>query len=101
MRTSDETLFKALHEVGLYQLAAAAREGEYNEFFGERATPMVDLVADLKQAHTASSDPTRQAQIVTLLQRAMNGDFDATRAEYEEWRDSPEAQVILRELIDD
>ena len=51
-----------------------AKAGGYDDYESQSATPIVDLVRDLKQAG-----------IDWLAERAMNGDFDATKEEAEAW----------------
>lgn len=55
-------------------MEAKARTGYYDDFKSPIATPMVQLVHDLQ----AAGKPD-------LAKRAMNGEFDGTKAEAEEW----------------
>ncbi len=52
----------------------AARAGRYDDYEGTTATPIIDLVNDLKQ--TGAYD---------LAKRAMGGEFDGTKEEADEW----------------
>ncbi len=52
----------------------AARAGRYDDYEGTTATPIIDLVNDLKQ--TGAHD---------LAKRAIAGEWDATKEEAEAW----------------
>lgn len=55
-------------------MVTAARAGCYDDFRSESATPIMDLVRDL-----------RAAKLEAMAQRAMDGEFDATKEEAEAW----------------
>jgi len=74
MLRTKERLAQVLHAAGLFEMEKAARAGRYDDYEGESATPIVDLVHDLQAA--GKSD---------LAARAMNGEFDATKEEAEAW----------------
>ena len=71
---TSERLARALEGAGLYEMAKKARTGYYDDFRSPLATPIVQLVQDLR-AHGKHD----------LARRAMNGEFDATREEAEAW----------------
>jgi hypothetical protein len=52
----------------------AARLGRYDDFESLSATPMMDLVRDCKQLN-----------LNEIAEMAMNGEFDGTKEEAEEW----------------
>jgi hypothetical protein len=74
MLRTKERLAQVLHAAGLFDMEKAARAGRYDDFEGETATPIVDLVNDLKAVGQHD-----------LAKRAMRGEFDATKEEAEEW----------------
>ena len=74
MLRTKERLAQVLHAAGLFDMEKAARAGRYDDFEGESATPIVDLVNDLKAVG--------QHELAKL---AMCGEFDATKEEAEEW----------------
>jgi hypothetical protein len=61
----SERLAQALHSRGLLEMEEKAREGYYGDFTSPLATPIMQLVADLRA--NGSED---------LALRAMNGEFD-------------------------
>jgi len=73
MSTSDR-LAEVLAAEGLHEMAAKARTGYYDDFKSELATPIVQLVRDLQATGKAE-----------LANRVMNGEFDSTKEEAEEW----------------
>ncbi|MDE1871763.1 MAG: hypothetical protein KGI06_06015 [Candidatus Micrarchaeota archaeon] len=74
MRTKDK-LAQALEEVGAPSgMIEAALNGSYDDFESNSATPINDLIRDASK-HSLS----------TIVGRAMNGDFDATREEARAW----------------
>lgn len=64
----------------------AARAGRYDDYEGETATPIIDLVNDLKAAGEHD-----------LAKRAINGEFDATKEEAEAWYER-EGKHLVREM---
>lgn len=90
MKTRDK-LSAAIREVATEQrhhrMADKAAAGYYDDFSGQLATPIMQLVKD-----------ARQFGLHTIAERAMAGDFDATKEEADEWARSPEAQRIASEL---
>lgn len=74
MHTKDK-LARALEEVGAPSgMIESALRGAYDDFESDSATPINDLIRDASK-HGLS----------TIVGRAMNGDFDATREEAEVW----------------
>ena len=72
---TKEKLAKALTEANAPQeMIAAAISGRYDDFESHSATPIVDLVHDC-----------HHAGLTDIADRAMNGDFDATKEESEAW----------------
>jgi hypothetical protein len=95
MHTKD-MLANELTEVGLLSMANAARAGYYHDFLSPLATPGMQLCADL--AMMAEGTPNREA-ILALRQRVINGDFDASQEESDDWAGSPEGQEAFQSLI--
>lgn len=86
-QSTSERLAQVLHAAGLRNLAAKARAGYYDDFRSPLATPIVQLVKDLKAAGRDD-----------IAQRAMNGEFDATQEEAEAWRKSSEGEETIRKF---
>lgn len=78
MIPTTEKLAKALEDVNApEQMIHAARAGQYDDFKSESATPIMDLVRDLRRIGAHG-----------LVQQAMNGEFDATKEEAAAWHAS-------------
>lgn len=74
MRTKDK-LAHALREAGAPEaMVNKALAGAYDDYESESATPINELIRDASK-HGLS----------TIVGRAMNGDFDATREEARAW----------------
>lgn len=90
MRASTKKLVAALQAERSPKLDAIirrAKRDEYSDYFSESATPIADLVRALQRAGFPA-----------LAQRAMNGEFDATREESDEWAKSDEGRLTFAEL---
>jgi hypothetical protein len=95
---STEKLAAALRDAGLNAMALKAKNGWYHDFLSPLDMPSVQLAHDLKTYAEAQSWPRRnEAQAV--LERHMNGDFDATKEESEAWARTTEGQQAMRALI--
>lgn len=88
MKTKDR-LAQALREANApEEMISRAEAGQYDDFEAvDTATPIVDLV------HAC-----RAFGLNDLAERAMNGEFDATKEEAEEWMNGPEGQETYRRL---
>ena len=89
MHTKDK-LADALAGIGLTDMAAKARDGYYHDFLSPLPMPEIQLASDL----AAKDTPEAWA----LRQRVVDGEFDASREEGEEWARSPEGRAAMREL---
>jgi hypothetical protein len=87
--STKERLAAALEAegLGLYAVTHKARRGCYDDFESESATPAIDLVNDL----IACGRPD-------LAERAMAGEWDATKEEAEAWANrqtDPEMRAVI------
>jgi hypothetical protein len=71
---TKEKLSAVLRDAGLNEMSARAAVGYYDDYESELATPCIQLVTDLRAAGRED-----------LAKRAMNGEWDATREESQEW----------------
>ena len=92
MHTKDK-LAVALSDIGLDDMATKAANGYYDDFLSPIAMPMTALLAEL--AHVGS------VEALALRRKVMDGAFDATPAEAEEWASSLEGQATMRRLHGD
>jgi hypothetical protein len=84
-------LARALRDVGLDRLATAAEQGRYDDFESASATPLMDLVRDIREA-SPTADKHGPGGI---LDRVMDGEFDASQEEARAWFEN-EGQYLLR-----
>lgn len=110
LRESTRKLYLALLEAGLIDLAKRASTNEWHDYFGKHALNMNHLHAELRirwatierDAFTGEEHPGNVSKkiepIARLIASVTSGDFDATKAEAEEWRDSDEGKAIQAEL---
>ena len=86
---SSGRLAKALEEARYLDLAARARRHEFHDFLSPHATPAILLVKELRKRGKRASP---------LAQRVIDGEFDATKAESDEWAASAEGKADLDAL---
>ena len=90
MHTKD-FLARELRAANLHDMADKAAEGFYHDYLSPLATPDLQLEADLRAAGTPAAEALRQ--------RHLNGEFDASDEESDEWAKSPEGQETFAELM--
>lgn len=90
MHTKDK-LAGELEKIGLRDMAMKARGGYYHDFLSPLDTPCLQLAADLLKVGTPAA--------LALRDRHLNGEFDATKEESDEWVASPEGQAAFDALI--
>jgi hypothetical protein len=91
MMHSKDKLAGELNKVGLHEMAAKATTGYYHDFLSPLATPCLQLAADLAAVGTPAA--------LALRERHLNGEFDATKEESDEWAASPEGRATFEALI--
>lgn len=89
MHTKDK-LAAALHEAGLPDMAALAAVGHYDDFLSALETPCMQLEKDLRAAGTPAAEALRQ--------RHLQGEFDATLEESDDWANSPDGRAAFSAL---
>jgi hypothetical protein len=95
MPLPHEKLAALLMEAGLHEMSLAAREYRYHDFKSPLGFPSTQLVHDLREAMT----PKNREKVNAIYQMHMNGDFDATKEESDEWAAGPEGQDAFNRLI--
>jgi hypothetical protein len=94
MRESDSILASDLKDAGLIDLADRAEAGEWNDYFGVSATPQHDLIQTLRDRVVIANVVRKQ-----LIQQVIDGKYDGTKAEADEWAASPEGQKVFSEIV--
>lgn len=97
-RTS-ERLAVELEKVGLIGMAKMARDDYFHDFLSPLDLPEIELVNMLRVAAAGCPDAMRRMAMINLRDRVINGDFDADKAESDEWAESPEGQQAYRDLL--
>jgi hypothetical protein len=96
MHTKDK-LADALLAIGLQDMSLKARGGYYHDFLSPLDLPEMALVTALGAAATAR--PDKAEEIKALCRRVINGEFDASVEEGDEWARSKEGQDAFRSLM--
>lgn len=97
-------LARALQEIpGMPRdMITRAVDGYYHDFLSPLTFPEMQLVADLRElAVQPTTGPKARAALVAMADRVIQGDFDATKEESDEWSASPEGRETFRQLRDD
>lgn len=86
---TTEKLARALEQAQApYEMILKAREGYYDDY----KSPIVDNIGAL--VHDA-----RAAGLGAIALRAIDGEFDGTKEEANEWQRSPEGQEIFNQVM--
>lgn len=87
MKTTEK-LYRALEKADAPQVMLnRAKNGAYDDYLSESATPIFDLITDCKIFN-----------LPLIAQRARDGDFDGTQAEADAWMASPDGQATIAKL---
>lgn len=79
-----------------------AIDGYYHDYLSPLAFPEIQLVTDLRElASLPTTGPKARAALAAMVQRVIDGDFDATKEESDAWAASPEGQQAFQQLVDD
>jgi hypothetical protein len=89
MHTKD-FLAQELRKAGLNQMADKAAKGYYHDFLSPLDEPALMLAADLVAIGTP--------QALELRKRHINGEFDASISEGDDWATSEEGQAAFKGL---
>lgn len=88
---SKDFLAQELRNAGLDEMATRAASGWYHDYLSPLALPSIQLANDLEQAGTP--------QALALRTRHLDGEFDATEQESDDWMRSQDGQDTLNSLI--
>jgi hypothetical protein len=106
MHTKD-LLAQELCAAGLGAMADKAATGYYHDYLSPLALPETQLLVDLQEEMerrmaAQGADLTSDADIAAvkkLIDRHMNGEFDASKEESDEWAASEDGRAAFQELI--
>ena len=99
---TKDKLAAVLREIGLNEMAERAATGYYHDYLSPLALPEMELEKDLRAAaYMAMSFNNRQQAeaIEAVRRRHINGEFDASTEESEEWFKSADGQDAFRSLV--
>lgn len=88
---SKDFLAQELRKAGLNEMADRAATGWYHDYLSPLDTPAITLADDLALAGTPSA--------LALRARHLDGEFDATKEESDDWANSPDGQQTFRRLL--
>ena len=91
MTHTKDILAAELTTAGLLEMAAKAATGYYHDFLSPLAMPCQQLAADLAKVGTPAA--------MALRARHINGEFDATKEESDEWAASPDGKDAFARLV--
>ena len=97
--STKEKLAQVLHARGLFDMESKARDGYYDDFQSSVATPILQLVNDLRVKAGACKDLQIRGAIEGLAKRAIAGEFDATKEEADAWAKSPDGRAAFNDLV--
>lgn len=87
---TKDILADELMKAGLINMSIKARAGYYHDYLSPLPAPCIQLANDLQQAGTKEA--------LTIRERHLNGEFDATKEESDHWFYGPEGQAAIQEL---
>jgi len=88
---TKDKLADALRAIGLDDMAEAAARGYYHDFLSPLDTPCIQLVSDLRA--------TNKYAARDLAKRVINGEFDETKEEGDDWLNSTDGMEAYRRLF--
>lgn len=87
---TKDILADELRKIGLTEMADKAATGYYHDYLSPLAMPCMQLAQDLQKHHTRAARE--------LLKRHLNGEFDATKEESDEWAETADGQAAREAL---
>lgn len=96
---TSENLAQVLESVGLDKMAAKARADQYHDYLSDDALSAMTLETELRAARDSCPDKERAARIEAVRQQHLNGEFDASTEESEEWAKSADGLKVFSMLV--
>jgi len=91
MTHTKDKLADALFAAGLFDMSLKARDGYYHDYLSPLDFPDLQLEQDLRQAGTEAA--------MALRDRHLNGEFDASKEESDEWAASDDFKEAMATLF--
>lgn len=96
---TSENLAQVLHSVGLFDLEKKARADRYHDYLSDDTFCSMTLESDLRAARDRTKDPILKQMIEAIRQRHLDGEFDASKQESDDWAESEDGQDTFRRLF--
>jgi hypothetical protein len=102
---TKDFLAQELRAAGLNKMADKAATGWYHDFISPLALPETQLLIDLQEqlelrmAAQVQDLNVDVAAVQKLIDRHMEGEFDASREESDAWAASEDGQAAFQELV--
>ena len=93
MPHTKDILAAELRNIGLTAMGDRAAQGFYHDFLSPLPFPELQLAQELADIGTPEA--------LALRRRHINGEFDATKEESDEWAASPDGQAAYAALVGD
>jgi hypothetical protein len=82
------------------EMIQRARDGYYHDFLSPLDTPEIQLVADLRELASRPATPRNSRPLLrALAQAVIDGQYDASKEESDEWMRSPEGQETMAAVL--
>jgi hypothetical protein len=96
---TSQHLADVLKAAGFTALAKRAEADEFHDFFSDHALPGMELAHELAHIASDGKRPERERMAAHHIRlRLIDGEFDASLEESEEWAEGPEGQDAFRRL---
>jgi hypothetical protein len=96
---TSQKLADVLRDAGLENLARRAEADEFHDFLTPHIAPTIELNSELAVLIDHAATSGRRKVLETIRTRLLDGEFDASVEESEEWAAGPEGQEIFSRLI--
>jgi hypothetical protein len=95
---TSQRLADALRAAGFDELAVRAEHDEFHEYLSPHPAPEI-LLAEILYDYGQTPIARQRIAAMNLRQRLIDGDFDASDEEADQWAESKEGQETFRKLI--
>jgi hypothetical protein len=95
---TSQHLADVLRAAGFEALAKRAETDEFHDFLSPHATPEMQLAAELADFVGSAKEEKQRIAAHMIRQRLIDGEFDASSEESDEWAASPAGQDAFDRL---
>ncbi len=94
-----EKLVADLNSAGLTSLGARAEALEFHDYTSPHGAPKVFLASQIAKIIERSPYAKERDDCKQILKNLIDGKYDQTKADAEDWRKSPEGQKVFGDLV--